>query len=31
MKPKITPEMKLGMKEFENTMFMIKAIPCEEF
>ena len=30
MKPKITPEMKLGMKEFENTMFMLKAIPCEE-
>lgn len=30
MKPKITPEMKLGMREFENTMFMLKAIPCEE-
>ena len=30
MKPKITPEMKLGMKEFENTMFMLKAIPRDE-
>ena len=30
MKPKVTPEMKLGMREFENTMFMLKAIPCEE-
>ena len=30
MKPKVTPEMKLGMREFENTMFMLKAIPCEQ-
>ena len=30
MKPKVTPEMKLGMREFENTIFMLKAIPCEE-
>lgn len=27
MHPKITPEMKLGMKEFENTMFMLKKAP----
>lgn len=27
MHPRITPEMKLGMKEFENTMFMLKAHP----
>lgn len=29
MKPKITPEMKLGMEEFENTMFMLKVAPTE--
>lgn len=29
MHPKITPEMKLGMKEFENTMFMLKTVPHE--
>ncbi|MCC4372127.1 hypothetical protein [Limosilactobacillus reuteri] len=30
MKPKITPEMKLGTKEFENTMFMLNIAPREE-
>lgn len=28
--PKITPEMKLGRKDFENTMFMLKIKPTEE-
>ncbi|MBB1069166.1 hypothetical protein H5S40_03225 [Limosilactobacillus sp. RRLNB_1_1] len=27
MHPKITPEMKLGMKEFEKTMFMLNVAP----
>lgn len=27
--PEIRPEMKLGMKEFENTMFMLRAQPTE--
>lgn len=27
MHPQITPEMKLGMKEFENTMFMLNVQP----
>ena len=30
MKPKITPEMKLGTREFENTMFMLNIAPREE-
>lgn len=30
MESEMTPEMKLGMKEFENTMFMLKVIPREE-
>lgn len=29
MHPEIRPEMKLGMKEFENTMFMLRAQPTE--
>lgn len=29
MHPQIRPEMKLGMKEFENTMFMLRAEPSE--
>lgn len=29
MHPQIHPEMKLGMKEFENTMFMLRAQPTE--
>lgn len=29
MKPRITPEMKMGMPEFENTMFMLKVAPTE--
>lgn len=29
MHPEIRPEMKLGMKEFENTMFMLTTAPTE--
>ena len=29
MHPQIHPEMKLGMKEFENTMFMLRSQPTE--
>lgn len=29
MKPRITPEMKMGMPEFENTMFMLKIVPSK--
>lgn len=30
MPPKITPEMKLGRKDFENTMFMLKVRPTDK-
>lgn len=29
MHPEIRPEMKLGMKEFENTMFMLRSQPTD--
>ncbi|MGM9882794.1 MAG: hypothetical protein ACI31K_01285 [Limosilactobacillus reuteri] len=29
MHPQIRPEMKLGMREFRNTMFMLRAQPTE--
>ncbi|MBD5807474.1 hypothetical protein [Limosilactobacillus walteri] len=29
MHPQITPEMKLGMREFDNTMFMLNIAPTQ--